>query len=533
MDKPQFTREQRFKWGRYQWFVEPRNLGTDRLSAGLVTFEPGARQDYHQHNREEQVLYVISGSGLHWQDEVEKRIGRGDILHIPQYSRHRVHNDSDEPLVFLIVYAPVMQHLPLKGDFSPVPDGPEGPVAPDPAVAPAPEDGFLSPELVRTIREFMVPMSEALDLSLTLLDREGNFVLKTDNHPEFCRLMAEAAADNFCIRRLKEVLLDAAPGEGGLQPLQFACCNKIASTIVPIVHEGRVQAWIKCGEIFLSEEDKEEALARAAELGALCGQPAARMRLAGQAIPVERISVLHTASAAILSAAASIVNLGIMNRRQKELTRAQLAQANLEKSLQEADLKILQAQVAPHFLFNTLSTIAQAAYLEGADKAGELAWHLSDLLRFTLRKTERLISLNEELELLTHYISIQAERFGDRLAFEVRADEEAGPALVPCMLLQPLVENSIIHGFSGDKKSGRVSVRVSLKDGRVKASVSDDGCGFDLSALQARTDKIGLHSSRLRLEHYFGQEAAFTIKSAPGSGTSIEMSFPAAAGGKP
>lgn len=522
MDKPQFTREQRFKWGRYQWFVEPRDLGTDRLSAGLITFEPGARQDYHRHNREEQVLYVVSGSGLHWQDNVEKRIGPGDILHIPQYSRHCVHNDSDQPLVFLIVYAPVMQHLSLQGA---APD-PKAVFPPDPQEGEA-EEGFLGPELVRTIREFMVPMSEALDLSLTLLDRAGNFVLKTDNHPEFCRHMAGAAADNFCIGRLKEALLAAAPGKGAPRPLQFACCNNIASTIVPIVHEGEVQAWIKCGEIFLSEEDKEETLARAAELALLCGQSEERLRLACQNIPVERISVLHTASAAILSAAASIVNLGIMNRRQKELTRAQLAQANLEKSLQEADLKILQAQVAPHFLFNTLSTIAQAAYLEGADKAGELAWHLSDLLRFTLRKTERLISLDEELELLMHYISIQRERFGDRLTFEVRAEEEAGQAMLPCMLLQPLVENSIIHGFSGEKKQGRISVRVRLRDGLVKATVSDDGCGFDVSTLRARTDKIGLHSSRLRLEHYFGPAASFVVKSAPGRGASIEMSFPA------
>ncbi len=248
---------------------------------------------------------------------------------------------------------------------------------------------------------------------------------------------------------------------------------------------------------------------------------------------------LHPAAEGALSVANTLVGLMHANARQTEmdelrmsLMREQLETAKQEKALRESSLKLLQSQVNPHFLFNTLNSAAQLAYVEGAHQATQLICYLSELLRYTLRKTEQLIPLAEEFALLNNYVSIQQYRYGNRINFNISPPPaELENVMVPCMILQPLVENSILHGLDPRPDGGEIKVEARAVRGRAKVLVEDDGVGFEpgrVKPVSSRTDKIGLNSTQGRLRHYFGDKSSLSLTASPGRGTRIELYFPLA-----
>lgn len=530
----QYTREQTFDWGSILWFTEPVELDTERISVGLATYAPGMRHRTRMHSGEEQVLYVVAGTGTHFIDGREQALVPGRVVRIPPHTEHELINTAETDLKILLMYSP-LRMPPLLSPEQPADRPTPGTDTPR-GVIPA----FFRPGDVDAIREVMEGLSRALGLSLALLDTRGMCVVKTPNHPIFCSCLAEQTGGHYCrnhllsiFEELNDLHLDALG-----KPHLFYCCHNIASTIIPVVYDQKIQAYMKCGEIFLSNTDKEHLHTELPMIAERCNVAVDALAAMVEAIPVEPKSRLYTAAEATLTVAGTIVNMAVAARRQNELNdsklslaREQLASAHLEKALREADLKLLQSQVNPHFLFNTLNTIAQTAYIEGAIQSSELTLSLSELLRATLRKTETLIPLHEEVALLRNYIHIQKARFGDRISFSIDVDAAAEPMLIPCLLLQPLVENAIIHGFESLARAGAVSLTAGVHDGRLLVVITDDGVGFDPGmVVMSDPRKIGLRSTQSRLEHYFGGGQRFSVDSTPGRGTRIEIAVPALGG---
>ena len=561
-DFVRYTSEQFFEWGALRWYFEPGDMDTDRLSVGIATYTPAGVQEMHPHFREEQVLYVISGSGLHSINGQTELLTPGSIVHLPSYSVHGLTNNSgSEELKVLLVYSPsrfqpLMAQERADGEaFALVaasleqPDeqydgqsGMFGPAGNAQTLEAEPEEGadgilgLFDAEAIGSIRASMERLSQALGLSLALLDTAGKCLFKTANHPELCSTLAELGNGAYCLEQMRPMLasFSSMPEEQLRKPHFITCCNKIASTVIPIFYNGQIQAYMKCGEVFLGQADRDFLLANLPETAERYGASAAKLSDLACGIPILPKSRLYTAAEATFAIANTISGMAAQALRQRELNesklslaRQQLATASLEKALQQADLKLLQSQITPHFLFNTLNTIAQMAYVEDATRAAELTWSLSELLRVTLRKTEELIPLHEEFSLLKSYIHIQQERFGERIAFSTHMDELAREVPVPCMLFQPLVENSIIHGLEPAVGKGRIDVSITLEAGRVRAVIEDDGVGFDVESMHSRGNKIGLRSIQNRLEHYFGTGQGMSIRSKPGKGTRIELHFPA------
>ena len=183
--------------------------------------------------------------------------------------------------------------------------------------------------------------------------------------------------------------------------------------------------------------------------------------------------------------------------------------ARLEGALLSAQLEALQAQVQPHFLFNTLNAIA-SLIPEDPAAAEETVESLSELLRATLREGgQREIPLARELELLELYLGIQATRFQQRLRVRRDNDPALATALVPPMLLQPLVENAVRHGIARHGKGGTVSITTCLVEGEVELLVEDDGPG--LTTPEEGAPGIGLANTRLRLERLYGARASLQV----------------------
>ena len=156
----------------------------------------------------------------------------------------------------------------------------------------------------------------------------------------------------------------------------------------------------------------------------------------------------------------------------------QLRILDSEKLAKEAQLKFLQSRINPHFLFNSLSLISQTAYLECANQTYELLEAMGAYLRYNLDQFDNQVSIQTEIENLEQYILIQKKRFGGRISFSVLCEEAAKSIMIPSLLLQPLVENAIIHGCGKCKRHGNIAVTIRIDEQKLYICVSDDGQGM-------------------------------------------------------
>lgn len=208
---------------------------------------------------------------------------------------------------------------------------------------------------------------------------------------------------------------------------------------------------------------------------------------------------------------------------EKHLLEKEVEAAQMQRRLQEVRFAHLQSQINPHFLFNTLSTIAALAREERAPLSENLILRLSRFFRYSLESGEAIVTLGRELHLLQDYIELQETRYGDRIIFEVIADPELNDTQIPKFILQPLVENSIVHGFRESSGCGRVRVRTRRTRRGITITVTDNGCGFDASksgSAGGTRQSVGLEniSERMRLNH--GRVDVFSMA---GIGTSVRI----------
>lgn len=206
-----------------------------------------------------------------------------------------------------------------------------------------------------------------------------------------------------------------------------------------------------------------------------------------------------------------------------------LRASQTEARLNEARLKLLRAQLQPHFLFNALNTIAETVH-EDADRADQMIASLSELLRVSLDEADS-VPLAEEVRIAALYLDIQQARFGDRLHVQWDVPEDCAATAVPRLLLQPLLENAIQHGLSPAPAGGTIQITARNSADRLIITVSDDGVGVASAtdASTVRSTGIGLANTRARLASW-AANAALGIRPRPGGGTIVQVDLPERAG---
>ncbi len=197
-----------------------------------------------------------------------------------------------------------------------------------------------------------------------------------------------------------------------------------------------------------------------------------------------------------------------------------------ERLLVEARLAALTSQINPHFLFNTLNSVS-SLIRTNPDEARVMVVRLSKVLRRLLRKHENFSTLRDELSFIEDYLSIETVRFGDKLRFEKDVADDTLDMLVPSMLLQPLVENSIKHGLSSKVEGGTIRIETRRNDSKLHLLVEDDGVGIPEAKLSSVLDHgIGVSNVNERLKVLFGNQYRMWIDSQPGRGTRIQIDLP-------
>jgi two-component system, LytTR family, sensor kinase len=194
--------------------------------------------------------------------------------------------------------------------------------------------------------------------------------------------------------------------------------------------------------------------------------------------------------------------------------------------LTEARLAALTNQINPHFLFNTLNSVSTLIRID-PDRARSMVYRLSKILRRLLRKAENFSPLREEISFIDDYLAIEMVRFGDKLRFYKEIDENTLDRLVPSMILQPIIENSIRHGLANKVDGGMVRLRTWLEGTRLHISVEDDGVGIQQAKLDTLFQQgIGVSNVNERLRVLFGPHYRMLIDSKPGRGTRTLIEMP-------
>lgn len=220
-----------------------------------------------------------------------------------------------------------------------------------------------------------------------------------------------------------------------------------------------------------------------------------------------------------------------------QLQRERAQHLHLENLHKETQLRALQVQMNPHFLFNTLNMISRTALLSNSKVTMELIEAMSRILRYNLENESQAVSIDKELEIVRAYLLIQKTRFLDRLEFHVYANI-VPDLMVPPMILQPLVENAIVHGLRDKERDATVVVEVSHHAKSIEVIVRDNGCGMNAETL-ARIRKmkneteatwgqgsIGLHNVNQRLSLFYGSDEIMAVESSPGEGTTVRLRLP-------
>lgn len=212
--------------------------------------------------------------------------------------------------------------------------------------------------------------------------------------------------------------------------------------------------------------------------------------------------------------------------RDREATELALRASRLEAGLAQANLRALNMQLQPHFLFNTLNAISTLAGQGERAQTVRMIGRMSDLLRMSLENSEQTLSLVRELEFAQRYLDIEQVRFADRMTvrFDVAPDTMA--AAVPSMVLQPLVENAVKHGIAKRRAGGRIEVRARRLDDTLELSVRDDGPGFGAPQPGGRIG-VGLANTRARLEQLYGSTGfEMYTGNGPGGGALVRITLP-------
>jgi LytS/YehU family sensor histidine kinase len=205
---------------------------------------------------------------------------------------------------------------------------------------------------------------------------------------------------------------------------------------------------------------------------------------------------------------------------------SELRMARLERQSADARLNALRMQLDPHFLFNALNTISSQVERDPA-LARDMIEHLGDLFRSSLESRDRQrVPLSEEVAFLDHYLAIQRIRFGERLKIEMHIATETRFALVPTLLIQPLVENAIRHGLSGRASGGTVIISADRRDHQLHVRIADDGAGLPEGWSLERGAGFGLSITRERIAGLYPGSAALSVGRRPEGGVEAHVSLP-------
>lgn len=375
-------------------------------------------------------------------------------------------------------------------------------------------------------RDIVQSFSSSFSFSISFVTKSGSFIDCIESPSFPCMDVRKVSVtDGICIDSLGS---GARSSIISGKAMMFRCLCGAGNLAVPIIIEGVSEGCILCGQFLFRRYKVEEweyilqgKYPDRDNSGVLAAQltecPVVDGPLVGKIL--ERLSLMASHIGKMYQRDVLETQNLLKDRARK------IDDVAFENSLKVLQARDLRSQLNPHFLFNTLNAISQLAMLEGAEQTQELTYQFSEYLRYVLRKQSRqeVVPLSMEIDCIKRYLEIYRIRFRERLKYDISIAPGAGKAGIPFMLLQPLVENAILHGIEPSLYPGAVAIGAVLVGTFVLIDITDNGMGCDPDMISGG---IGLQNVRERMHLHFGLSADLEIRSKPGEGTSVVIRIP-------
>jgi len=397
---------------------------------------------------------------------------------------------------------------------------------------------------VKTMQKIQDNFSDVTKLAAVTVDFKGEPITEYSNFTNFCtRFRESGACKEHCYQ--SDAFGGIKAARSG-KPAIYRCHAGLYDMAVPIIFEGQFLGSILAGQVHLDESrvnypGNDSELSQEAE--AFLATEEAKNLL--DEIHFTTDEHMRN-SASLLSIMGNyVVKNGFaeyiqneLNEKNQKLINEMKVRMSLEKSLRDAELKVLKSQVNPHFLFNALNTISNLSMIEKADKTTEVIYFLSDMLRYTIKnEMDHMVTIEQELDYVKKYLRIQQIRMGHKLNFSIDVDSRFLALKMPFMILQPIVNNSIDHGiYSVD--NGIIRIYSEDLGSDVLLTIEDNGVGMEAEKIEeiingkyessekTLSNGIGLLNSDKRLIYQFGSAYRLKIDSEVDKGTKISIRIP-------
>lgn len=395
---------------------------------------------------------------------------------------------------------------------------------------------------VEVLQEVQERFATATGLGVIIANEYGVPITNPSNFTSFCSKMRSSEEGLKCCVLSDEILGLKAAEQG--KPVVHYCHAGLIDLAAPIILNEKYIGSVLCGQVLIENQDENQIkiaqeyfkkLPIDQELLQLYFE---QIEFTSQKRIESTLHMLQLVADYIVEMASNYIIEKELNMKNEELCKKSQVHNELDSLLQEMQLKVLQSQINPHFLFNTLNTISRIAYLENAEQTQNVTYSLAKIMRYSLRNVSEPVTLKEELDYIQCYLSIQQFRFGDQIQYEQHLNLDLEAMRIPIFSIQPIIENAIIHGL--EPKEGESIIRFTgiVRDDEIILEISDTGVGMPeekISSIFSReenirnshTTGIGINNVQKRMKHYFGEEYGIkSITSEIGKGTTVKITLP-------
>ncbi len=395
---------------------------------------------------------------------------------------------------------------------------------------------------LKILQEIQEAFSSATGLAAVFADEQGNHLGEGSNFSRFCNHIRDFPEGRESCRLSNYLASKIA--FTNKQPFIYKCHSGLVDMVVPVIVDSNLVGMMLAGQIRCIDE----------EFPTIEKMPSRfEWQTHHEFYPhYEEIEVLsririESAARAMFLMANYIVQKSIaemaqqkLNKQNRRLLKEIRTRHELENALREAELKALQHQINPHFMFNVLNSISRLIALGESDKAQEVLAAFTKMLRYSIHDGDDIVTLQRELDYVNKYLYLQNLRFGNRVTYSINVDPDLMETKIPFFTLQPLVENAIVHGLEPKEAGGIIWIYGHAEQDKAIITISDNGLGipeekvklikdFTFNRLKSSIDYptgIGISNVQKRLALFFGNLYTFEISSQVNMGTTVKLALP-------
>ena len=363
------------------------------------------------------------------------------------------------------------------------------------------------------------------ELSLFLVDTNGDILVEFIPSPDFCTHICQESGGHVC----PDYRCRLKPGGEG----RFVCRYGLENILLPITVQDETLGYIGGIHVYLKDNEYQKYMIdvksrkenKSTELEFIAKSISSLKTVESNKIKIHEQLCAHIAK----NISYDLSESG--SHDYADVERLSLEKEILEKKIIDLESKNMSLVVNPHFLFNTLNCIARIAYFEHSHTTEELIYCLSDLLRYNLKQDDQLHTIGAEIDNIEKYLYIQKVRFKNRLEYDIYVPENIKSYRIPNMLIQPIVENAIIHGITPKRDGGKISIYAEKYKKEIVISIMDNGNGFPKDVLQniklcKNKSGLGFRSTDKRLKRYYGERYGLKILKSDYSGSTVTITIP-------